>query len=76
MGQKHGTVRAEIAGHGQYETTAAALDELLMSHWDRPLKDLVAEIKERHGDPYYDSHGLRKIEAILILAELEGLATN
>jgi hypothetical protein len=76
MAQKHGTIRAEIAGHGQYETSAAALDELLMSYWSWPISKLYREIKERQGDPEYDTEGLRKIEAILILAELEGLATN
>lgn len=76
MAQKHGTVRAEIAGHGQYETSAAALDELIRQHWDTPLPRLYAEIKERQGDPEYDTAGLTKIEAILIIAELDGLATN
>lgn len=76
MAQKAGTVRAEIAGHGQYETTARDLDALLHEHWGTPVHKLFSEIKERLGDPYYDTTDLTKIEAIMILAELSGLATN
>jgi hypothetical protein len=76
MAQKNGTVRAEIAGHGQYETTAHALDDLIHGYWDVPIEKLFQQIKERHGDPYYDTTGLARIEAILILAELDGMATN
>lgn len=76
MAQKDGTVRAEIAGHGQYETTARDLDTLIHEHWGTPVHKLFKELKERQGDPYYDTTGLTKIEAIMILAELDGLATN
>jgi hypothetical protein len=76
MAQRHGTVRAEIAGHGQYETSAKDLDELIYEWWPLPLHKLYEEIKGRHGDPGYGTSGLTKIEAIMILAELEGLATN
>jgi hypothetical protein len=76
MGQKLGTVRAEIRGHGQYETTGAALDELISEWWSVPLHKIYAEIKERQGDSFYDTAGLSKIEALLIMAELLGLATN
>lgn len=76
MGQKHGHVRAEIAGHGQYQCTATSLDTLIELHWDRSVRSLAEEVKERHGDQYYDTHGLAKIELIMILAELSGLATN
>jgi hypothetical protein len=76
MGQRHGTIRAEIAGHGQYETTFKALDAMLELYWDAPLTKLYAEIKERTGDPWYDTSDLTRIEAIMILQELEGHATN
>jgi hypothetical protein len=76
MGQKHGTVRAEIAGHGQYETSAKALDELIHEWWPVSLHKLYEEIKELQGDRYYDTHGLTKIEAVFIIAELTGHATN
>jgi len=76
MGQHHGTIRAEISGHGQYETSAAALDSLIDENWHRSRAALVAEVKDRQGDPEYDTYGLGKIELILIIAELDGLATN
>lgn len=76
MGQRNGTVRAEIAGHGQYETTAKALDAMLELYWDRPLGELYKLLKEGHGDPGYDTSGLTRTEAIMILQELEGHATN
>lgn len=76
MTQRHGTVRAEIAGHGQYETSATSLDTLIDSYWDRSVRSLVEEVKELQGDPEYDTHGLAKIELIMIIAELSGLATN
>lgn len=76
MAQRSGTIRAEIAGHGQYETAARDLDALIHIHWDTPVYKLSAEIKERLGDPGYDTSGLTKIEIIMILAELSGLATN
>lgn len=74
--QKTGTVRAEIAGHGQYETTARDLETMLHEHWGTPVHKLFEQIKRRHGDPGYDTSDLTKIEAIMILAELDGLATN
>lgn len=76
MTQRHGTIRAEIAGHGQYETTFKALDALLEMYWDEPLTRLYARLKEEQGDPYYDTHGMTRIEAIMVLAELRGHATN
>ncbi len=76
MAQKQGTVRAEIRGHGQYETLAGDLDELIEMHWNRPLKELADEVRERHGDPAYVTRGLARIELILIIAELDGRATN
>lgn len=75
-GVKTGRVRAEIAGHGQYETTAQSLDEMINEYWPIPLRKLYRELKERQGDPEYDTTGLTKIETIMILAELSGLATN
>ena len=76
MAQRHGTVRAEISGHGQYETSAAALDALIDANWGCSRAALIAEVKDRQGDSEYDCHGLGKIELILIIAELDGLATN
>lgn len=74
--QQTGTVRAEIAGHGQFETSGTSLDKLINRHWEMSLKELGNEIKERLGDPTYATEGLSKIELMLIIAELDGLATN
>lgn len=76
MGQKTGTIRAEIAGHGQYETTFAAFEALQEMYAPLTLARLFAEIKDRQGDPEYDTAGLTRTEAIMILAELNGMATN
>lgn len=76
QGVPHGHVRAQIAGHGQYQCTATSLDTLIENYWHRSTRSLAQEVKERHGDPEYDTHGLAKIELILIIAELSGLATN
>lgn len=76
MAQHHGTVRAEIAGHGQYETRASDLCALIDEHWDDSMDSLRKDVKDFHGDPYYDTDGLTKIELIMIIAELSGLATN
>lgn len=75
-GVPHGHVRAEITGHGQYQCTAKALDALLERYWDTPVSRLYEEIKDEQGDPYYETDGLTKVEAIMILAELRGHATN
>lgn len=72
----HSHVRAEIAGHGQYQCAAVSLDALIDEFWGLSRAKLIAELKERQGDPEYDTHGLSKIEMIMILAELSGLATN
>jgi hypothetical protein len=71
-----GHIRAQIAGHGQYQCTAKAFDAMLELYWDRPLSWLYGELKERHGDPEYDCSDLTRVEAIMILQELEGHATN
>lgn len=71
-----GHVRATIAGHGQYQTTFKALDAMLELYWDQPLSKLYRTLKERTGDPEYDTHDLTRVEAIMILQELEGHATN
>lgn len=75
-GVPHGHVRAQIAGHGQYQCTATSLDTLIENYWHRSARSLAQEVKDRQGDPEYDTHGLAKIELILIIAELSGLATN
>lgn len=76
MNQKYGHVRAEIAGHGQYQCTATSLDLMIENYWHRSARSLTEEIQERQGDSSYNTHGMAKIELIMILAELSGLATN
>lgn len=76
QGVPHGHVRTQIAGHGAYQCTATSLDTLIENYWHRSVRSLVEEVKERQGDPEYDTHGLAKIELIMIIAELSGLATN
>lgn len=76
MAQRTGTLRANIAGHGQFETTFAAF-EALQERYDFCTRErLYDEIKELQGDPEYDTAGLTRTEALLILAELNGMATN
>lgn len=74
--QPKGTVRAEITGYGQYETTGESLDRVIDVYWGRSPAALGEEIRERVGDPTYNTEGLSKIELMLILAELSGFATN
>lgn len=74
--QENGTVRAEIAGHGQFETRGTSLDELINEHWNTPTDEIVAVIKEDTGYSEYSTEGMSKIELLLIVAELRGLATN
>lgn len=76
MASKYGHVTSEIAGRGQYQCTATSLDTLIENFWHRSVRSLAEEVKERQGDPEYDTHGLAKIELILIIAELSGLGTN
>lgn len=40
------------------------------------MERLGAELKELHGDPGYDTSGLTRTEALLILCELHGHSTN
>lgn len=75
-GVPHSHVRAEIAGHGQFQCPAVSLDMLIDEFWGLSRAKLIAEVKERQGDPEYDTHGLSKIELIMIIAELSGLASN
>jgi hypothetical protein len=72
----NGHIRAEISGHGQYQCAAVSLDMLIDEYWGLSRAKLIAEVKERQGDPEYDTHGLSKIELIMIIAELSGVATN
>lgn len=76
MAQRTGTIRAEIAGHGQYETTFKAFEAIQEMYDTYTLERLYGEIKELQGDPEYDTAGLTRTEAIMILAELNGHATN
>jgi hypothetical protein len=77
--QKTGTVRAEIAGHGQFETRGTSLDALIDRFWNMSREELNDEIHERVGDCdkiAFTTEGMSKIELLLIIAELSGLATN
>jgi hypothetical protein len=76
VGVPKGNVRTEIAGHGQYQCTAVDLDALIEEHWGDSVEKLRRLVKETQGDPEYDTHGLAKIELIMIIAELSGFATN
>jgi len=76
MTQRTGTMRGEIAGHGQYETTFKAFEALQDQYDGWRMDRLVTEIKELQGDPEYDTEGLTRTEMLLILAELNGHATN
>lgn len=76
MTRRYGTVTAGIAAHGTYQCTAVSLDILIENYWHRSVRSLTEEIKERQGDPGYNCHGLAKIELIMIIGELSGLATN
>jgi hypothetical protein len=74
--RKPGHITAEIAGHGTYQTTFKALDAMLELHWDTPLAELYRLLKEGHGDPGYDTSNMTRTEAIMVLQELAGHATN
>lgn len=76
MAQRHGTLRAQIAGHGQYETTFAAFEAVQEMYESYRLETLYRELKELHGDPGYDTTGLTRTECLMILQELNGHSTN
>lgn len=76
MSQRNGTIRAEIAGHGQYETTFAAFEAVQAMYDNDRLDRLYQMLKEEHGDPGYDTSGLTRTECLMILQELRGHATN
>lgn len=76
MGQKRGTIRAEIAGHGQYETTFAAFEAVQEMYAGDDLRTLYRYLKEEHGDPEYDTSGMTRTECLMVLQELRGHATN
>ena len=76
MAQRHGTIRAEIAGHGQYETTFRAFEAVQEMYEGDNLQTLYRYLKDEHGDPGYDTSGLTRTECIMILAELRGHSTN
>lgn len=71
-----GHVRVEIAGHGQYQCRTADLDALIEEYWGDSMESLRKDIKDYHGDPDYNTHGMTKIELIMVIAEMSGLATN
>lgn len=74
--QKPGTVRAEIAGHGTYETTFAAFEAMQELYDNDQLRTLYRYLREEQGDPGYVTKGLTRTECLMILAELRGHATN
>lgn len=74
--QKPGTIRAEIAGHGTYETTFAAFEAVQAMYETEPLHMLCKRLKEEHGQPGYITKGLTRTECLMILQELRGHATN
>ena len=76
MSQRTGTIRAEIAGHGQYETTFRAFEAVQELYDGDPLRTLYRYLKEAQGDPEYDTSGLTRTECLMILQELRGHATN
>jgi hypothetical protein len=76
MAQRNGTIRAEIAGHGQYETTFAAFEAVQAMYETDRLDALYKMLREEHGDPEYNTTGLTRTECLMILQELRGHATN
>lgn len=71
-------IRITIEGHGQFQTTAEAFD-LVMSRYlpasTASLRTLVNErMHQAHGLDYSDLH--TATECLMVLAELDGFATN
>lgn len=68
------TVRSKR--HGTYQCEAASLDIMIMRYLPATLAELNVMLNERHGtEPgYFEAQSLT--EALMILAELDGYATN
>lgn len=60
--------------HGQYQTTTIALDLMIGRYMPASPNDLQLEVRERHGDPEFRVTTVT--EGLMILAELDGHATN
>lgn len=60
--------------HGQYQTYVGRLDTLIARYLPASVEDLQEIIWERQGDPEYRVSTVT--EGLMILAELDGLATN
>ncbi|MET9861982.1 hypothetical protein ABZY93_22205 [Streptomyces smyrnaeus] len=97
-------ITIEIKGHGQYQTTAHDLDQVIAHYLPASVKELRAKIRERTGEGcegHYDddttllsgggigeathcgescTDSTRDLqtatECLMILAELDGYATN
>lgn len=65
-----------LTGHGTFETTPDALERMIDRYWDYSSRNLRNEIQELSGDPGYEVSDLTRIACIMILAELNGFATN
>lgn len=66
-----------VGGHGQFETTFELFDSLMAEYAVFDVFMLHVEIKELVGDQGYEVSDLTtRIECLMILAELRGLATN
>lgn len=60
--------------HGQYQTRVSALDLVIARYLPASPNDLQEEIRERTGDP--ERTVATMTEGLMILAELDGYATN
>lgn len=70
-----GKVTAYIEGHGQYQTSYEGIDTTIMRYANDSLAQLKIYIRERQGNDWYEDLSTR-FEALMILQELDGLATN
>jgi hypothetical protein len=60
--------------HGQYQTRVAALDLMITRYLPASVNGLQTLIRERQGDESYKIGTVA--EGLMILAELDGHATN
>ncbi len=62
------------SAHGHFETTPEALDLMIGSYLPTSVQDLEKLIAERLGEARYPLTSV--IEGLMVLAELDGYATN
>ena len=69
-------ITISIRGHGEYQTTADGLDMLMYRYLPASVSELRAKIEQRSGGEidYSDLHTVT--ECLMVLAELDGCATN